>query len=53
MRQKETDDDDFNDTKFKPSELWTLRDDSCYGCIKSPLSALHKNPAGASGGERN
>ncbi len=44
---------DFNDIKFKPSELWTLCDDSCYGSIKGLLSALHKNPIGANGGERN
>jgi hypothetical protein len=44
---------DFNDIKLKPSELWTLCDDSCYDSIKGPLSALHKNPAGASGGKRN
>jgi len=44
---------DFNDIKFKPSELWTLCDNSCYGSIKGLLSALHKNPAGASGGECN
>ncbi len=44
---------DFNDIKFNPSELWTLCDESCYGSIKGPLSALHKNPAEASGGERN
>jgi hypothetical protein len=28
---------DFNDIKFKPSELWTLCDDSCYGSIKGLL----------------
>ncbi|CAK9207874.1 unnamed protein product [Sphagnum troendelagicum] len=44
---------DFNDIKFKPSELWTLCDNSCYGSIKGPLSTLHKNPAGASGGKHN
>jgi hypothetical protein len=44
---------DFNDIKFKPSELWTLCDDSCYGSIKGLLSTLHKNPTGASGGECN
>jgi hypothetical protein len=44
---------DFNDIKFKPLELWMLCDDSCYGSIKGPLSALHKNPARASEGERN
>ncbi|CAK9221855.1 unnamed protein product [Sphagnum troendelagicum] len=44
---------DFNDIKFKPSELWTLCDDWCYGSIKGPLSALHKNLAKASGGKCN
>jgi hypothetical protein len=44
---------DFKDIKFKPSKLWTLCDDSCYICIKGPLSALHKNPARASRGECN
>jgi hypothetical protein len=44
---------DFNNIKFKLLELWTLCDDSCYGSIKGPLSALHKNLAGASGGEGN
>ena len=28
-------------------------DDSCYGAIKDVLSEVHRNPAGASGGERN
>ena len=51
IRKKDTD-DDFSDVKFKPSQLWTLCDESIYGSIKGPLSALHKNPAGASGGER-
>jgi hypothetical protein len=46
-------DDDFNDITFKPSELWTLFDDHYYGAINGRLSALHKNPTGASGGERN
>jgi hypothetical protein len=44
---------DFNNIKFKPSELWTLCDDSCYGSIKGSLLALHKNSTRASGGERN
>jgi hypothetical protein len=44
---------DFNDIKFKSSELWILCDDSCYDSIKGPLLALHKNLAGASKGERN
>ncbi len=43
----------FNDIKFKPSKLWTLCDDSCYGSIKGSLSPLHKNSIRASGGERN
>ena len=34
-------------------ELWTLYDDHYYGTIKGRLSALHKNPTWASGGERN
>ena len=38
---------------MKPSQLWALWDDSCYGSIKHLLSAVHQNPAGASGGERN
>ena len=37
----------------KPSELWTLFDDHYYGTIKGHLYALHKNPTGARGGERN
>lgn len=44
---------DFEDTEMKPSELWTLSDDSEYGSIKHLLCAVHRNPAGASGGERN
>ena len=35
------------------SELSTLSDNHYYGAIKGRLSALHKNPTGASGGERN
>ncbi len=46
-------DDDFSDITFKPSELWTLFDDHYYGAINDRLFALHKNPTGASGGERN
>jgi hypothetical protein len=54
MRCKDNDKDfDFEDIMMKPSELWALCDDSCYGSIKHVLSALHRNPAGASGGERN
>jgi hypothetical protein len=52
LRPKNTD-YEFNDIKFKPSELWTLCDDSCYGFIKGPLYVLHRNPAGASWGERD
>ena len=36
-----------------PSELWTLSNKHYYGVIKGCLSTLHKNPTGASGGERN
>ena len=36
-----------------PSELWTLSDDHYYDAIKGRLSALHKNPTRASGGECN
>ena len=36
-----------------PSDLWTLSDDHYYSVIKGCLFALHKNPTGASGGERN
>jgi hypothetical protein len=46
-------DDDFSDITFKPSKLWTLSDDHYYSAINGRLSALHKNPTGASGGERN
>jgi hypothetical protein len=54
MRSKENDNDfDFDDIMMKPSELWALCDDSSYGAIKYVLSAIHQNPAGASGGERN
>jgi hypothetical protein len=49
INSKDDDDIDFQDTMMKPSELWTLCDDSCYGAIKSSLSAIHRNPAGASG----
>ena len=45
--------DDFEDTMMKPVELWTMCDDADFGNIKHLLSALHRNPAGASGGERN
>ena len=38
---------------MKPSELWTLCNDSDYGAIKHLLSAVHRNPAGASGGEKS
>ncbi len=44
---------EFNDIKFKPSKLWTLCDDSCYGSINGLLSTLHKNPIGARRGECN
>ena len=44
---------DFEDIKMKPLELWTLCDDCDYGAIKHVLSAVHQNPTGASGGERN
>jgi hypothetical protein len=44
---------DFEDVTMMPSELWTLCDDNYYGTIKLPISAIHRNPAGASGGERN
>ena len=44
---------DFEDTAMKPSELWTLCDDSEYGSIKYLLCSVHRNLAGASGGERN
>ncbi|CAK9873512.1 unnamed protein product [Sphagnum jensenii] len=44
---------DFNDIKFKPSELWTLCDIWCYGSIKGPLSTLHKNLARANRGKCN
>jgi hypothetical protein len=50
---RRTQNNDFNDINFKPSELWTLYDDSCHGAIKGPLSALHRNPAEESGYERN
>lgn len=45
--------ENFEDIKMKPSELWTLCDDCDYGAIKHLLSAVHQNPTGASGGERN
>ena len=38
---------------MKPSELWTLCDDTEFGSIQHLLCALHRNPAGGSGGERN
>ena len=43
----------FKDTMMKPSELRMLSDDSYYSSIKHLLSAVHRNVAGASGGERN
>ncbi|CAK9883250.1 unnamed protein product [Sphagnum jensenii] len=46
-------DHDFEEVLFKPSELWSLCDDSSYGSLKGPLSAVHCNPARAAGGERN
>ena len=36
-----------------PFELWTLFEDRYYGAMTGCLFALHKNPTGASGGERN
>ncbi|RHY28102.1 hypothetical protein DYB32_006256 [Aphanomyces invadans] len=51
-RQQDTE-DDFSDTSIKPSVLWTVCDESSYGSLSGPLSALHQNPTGASGGERN
>jgi len=36
---------DFEDTAMKPSELWTLCDDSEYGSIKHLLCSVHRNPA--------
>ena len=44
---------DFQDVAFKPADLWSLSDDTRYGSLKVFLSALHRNPAGAAGGERN
>jgi hypothetical protein len=46
-------DDDFHDVAMKPHILWILADDTRYGNRKGPLAALHQNPTGASGGERN
>ena len=43
----------FKDTMMKPSELRMLSEDSDYSSIKHLLSAVHRNVAGASGGERN
>ena len=34
-------------------ELWTLFEDRYYGAMTGCLFAFHKNPTGASGGERN
>ncbi|CAM6070616.1 unnamed protein product [Sphagnum tenellum] len=34
-------DHDFEEVLFKPSELWSLCDDSSYGSLKGPLSAVH------------
>jgi len=47
------DDDDFADVLAKPQDLWALADDSTYLNMKNLLSAMHKNPTGASVGERN
>jgi hypothetical protein len=43
----------FEDNMMKPSELWTLCNDSDYSSIKHLLSVVHPNPAGASEGEQN
>ena len=53
VRTSKDNNGDFEDSEMKPSELWTLCDDSEYGSIKHLLCAVHRNPAGASGGERN
>ncbi len=47
------DDDDFADVLAKPQDLWALADDSTYPNMKNLLSTMHKNPTGASAGERN
>ncbi len=47
------DDDDFADVLAKPQDLWALADDSTYPNMKNLLSSMHKNPTGASAGERN
>jgi len=47
------DDDDFADVLAKSEDLWALADDSTYPNMKNLLSAMHKNPTGASVGERN
>jgi hypothetical protein len=53
MKDRTNNNGDFDDTEVIPSELWTICDDAYYGSIKYLLCALHRNPAGASGGERN
>ncbi|CAM6018776.1 unnamed protein product [Sphagnum balticum] len=47
------DDDDFADVLAKPQDLWALADDLTYLNMKNLLSTMHKNPTGASAGERN
>jgi hypothetical protein len=47
------DDDDFVDVLAKPQDLWALADDSTYPNMKNLLLVMHKNPTGASAGERN
>jgi hypothetical protein len=46
-------DDDFSDIQQKPHILWSLADDGLYPDLKRSLVAIHQNPAGASGSERN
>jgi hypothetical protein len=46
-------DDNFANVLAKPQDLWALADDSTYPNMKNLLSAMHKNPTGASAGERN
>jgi hypothetical protein len=52
MRNRD-DDMDFSDLAQKPHILWGLADETIYSELKGPLMAIHQNPTGASGGERN
>jgi hypothetical protein len=53
LQNKDDYDMDFSDVEQKPHILWSLADKTVYGDLKKVLVAVHQNPAGASGGQRN